>query len=355
MQQLSDGDGNETTDSPRATDILCGRGLAFFYHAGNVSFRVAIASNVAKYIAAQSKNEKTLVVRAVVQGILESGARFLKKHGTKGGLWIVAGPKTCRQKVGHALRDASTNKVQCVATLHKHMQDHASLHDGHRHHDIIKLAALSSSSVANLCRGGAPSKSTQLRRLKRMCAGHKDCDKDRKDPQLVSDKQQQLCTTTTRPPCQNVAMVDDAQRANQQSALLCAQSCSNGTLRNSAEEALPNNLDRTTWFSPPPTRNVTPSPHFDCQPNRTEVSDPPRNDDASTLAFHEWIDHTPRIENDKCCLARVYDINEDDGDEAEFRSLLALLVHDDETKDHDDSTCNIKGADDSNLAASQDM
>lgn len=121
----------EIVSVPSKLDILCGRGLASFNHEGNVQFRFIIASNIAKYRAASRKPEKTTIVRKIVDDIHESGGRFLRRLPQKrtnvipykesaggkerpGSSWVVLGTKQAREKVGHALRDACTDKIKCM-------------------------------------------------------------------------------------------------------------------------------------------------------------------------------------------------------------------------------------------------
>lgn len=102
---------------PSKEDVLCGRGKTCFEHQGNISFRFIVASNMSNYIAATRRKEKTRVARSIIKEVVERGGRFLKKNSCGG--WYDAGMKAAKEKVGHALRDASTDRVKCMTRMHK--------------------------------------------------------------------------------------------------------------------------------------------------------------------------------------------------------------------------------------------
>jgi hypothetical protein len=92
--------------TPGNLDVCCGRGKRNWNHAGNVYFRNVIRNNVDRYIAAPSKNDKTLVVISIVDEIRGQGGRFLKEDSC--GRWYDIGDAQARDKVGHSLRDQVT-------------------------------------------------------------------------------------------------------------------------------------------------------------------------------------------------------------------------------------------------------
>jgi hypothetical protein len=84
-------------------DIICGRSRTAFNNVGNKRFRVTIAMNLPRFMAASTKSHKSEVIRSTVQIMLyENGTRFLKR--TKQGL-VQLNERGAREKVGHALRD----------------------------------------------------------------------------------------------------------------------------------------------------------------------------------------------------------------------------------------------------------
>lgn len=109
---------SERVETPTNLDILCGRGRAHFQHEGNVRFRMMIAAHLGSYQNAESRFVKTKIIRALTSGILAASGRFLKRS-SKSEPWSVMGYEGCLHKVGHALRDACANKVQCVVDTHR--------------------------------------------------------------------------------------------------------------------------------------------------------------------------------------------------------------------------------------------
>jgi len=108
---------NDTTqpiDEPMDFDILLGRGKTSFNHVGNRRFRVFIGLHLRRYMDAQSRMEKTLVVNSVVEAIQEAGGRFLKQDA-KSKKWFQVNSKMAREKVGHALRDAVGIRMKMAA------------------------------------------------------------------------------------------------------------------------------------------------------------------------------------------------------------------------------------------------
>eukprot|EP00540_Astrosyne_radiata_P013815 CAMPEP_0116864208 /NCGR_PEP_ID=MMETSP0418-20121206/24687_1 /TAXON_ID=1158023 /ORGANISM="Astrosyne radiata, Strain 13vi08-1A" /LENGTH=378 /DNA_ID=CAMNT_0004499389 /DNA_START=64 /DNA_END=1200 /DNA_ORIENTATION=+ len=102
---------------PTENDVLCGRGRNCFEHEGNKRFRQIVVKNISKYLEAASRKKKTIVVRSIIEQVHGSGGRFLKKNSR--GLWYDSGMRGAKEKVGHSLRDASTDRVKCMTEMHK--------------------------------------------------------------------------------------------------------------------------------------------------------------------------------------------------------------------------------------------
>ncbi|CAB9512994.1 expressed unknown protein [Seminavis robusta] len=103
----SSADGGDTIDTVHDADVLCGRGKSSFNHPGNKRFRDLITSSIQEYDRADSRLEKSLVVHSIVEGIRSVGGRFLKTDQDTG-KWTELDDRACREKVGHAIRDAAT-------------------------------------------------------------------------------------------------------------------------------------------------------------------------------------------------------------------------------------------------------
>jgi hypothetical protein len=90
--------------TPKATDILCGRGNVFSNHDGNRYFGRIIRANLKQYRDAVSRPEKIRVVDNILQDIRSEGVRFAKlDNETK--RWYELNDVLAHQKIGHAIRD----------------------------------------------------------------------------------------------------------------------------------------------------------------------------------------------------------------------------------------------------------
>merc|ERR1739838_572923 len=87
-------------------DIICGRNNGAHNWVGNRRFRITIMMNLKRYTDAPTREEKTQVIKSVIEMLLdteEAGARFIKKVGE--GMYVRLKDKQIREKVGHAFRD----------------------------------------------------------------------------------------------------------------------------------------------------------------------------------------------------------------------------------------------------------
>ena len=95
---------------PADIDVIFGRERPIFEHPGNRRFRGTIAMNVNRYESSKTRQGKSKIVREVYSSMREEGIRFLKPCTT--GI-VIAGyhevdDKVARNKVAHAIRDASS-------------------------------------------------------------------------------------------------------------------------------------------------------------------------------------------------------------------------------------------------------
>lgn len=65
--------------TPESLDVLCGRGISCHQHPGNKFLRQLIDRNLPKYASADSKSDKSSILRDIIRSILTQGGRFLKK------------------------------------------------------------------------------------------------------------------------------------------------------------------------------------------------------------------------------------------------------------------------------------
>ena len=90
---------------PGPYDIICGRNCDAQKWIGNRRFRVTIMIFLEQYLAAKTRDDKSLVIKSVIALLQDCGgvgARFIKKVGAT---YIPIEEKQIREKIGHAFRD----------------------------------------------------------------------------------------------------------------------------------------------------------------------------------------------------------------------------------------------------------
>jgi hypothetical protein len=94
---------------PGNKDVICGKGNAYCTHPGNSLYKTIVGCNLERYENTPKKNEKSLVISAVLGELLSQGFRFVKKD-RKTKQWFELGRKKSHEKVGHTLRDMPNYK-----------------------------------------------------------------------------------------------------------------------------------------------------------------------------------------------------------------------------------------------------
>lgn len=89
---------------PTGKDILCGRGRGNFLHEGNKLYISILRKNLKEYLGARKREEKSVIIKAVVSSLTERGFRFLKQDGTRGG-WCELTSAMAYCRTAHAIRD----------------------------------------------------------------------------------------------------------------------------------------------------------------------------------------------------------------------------------------------------------
>lgn len=92
----SEEDPSSIIELPTRHDVLTGKGRPIQHHPGNVRFRDIVDQHMDEYNATK-KGSKAIVIRKVINAVLESSGRFLAK--TKQGWWQVASDQEARDKV----------------------------------------------------------------------------------------------------------------------------------------------------------------------------------------------------------------------------------------------------------------
>ena len=93
-------------------DVLCGRDKKCYNNIGNRRFRILINSNLPRYLDCLNRPERSAMIFALTKELCCckttcSPIRFFKKQKHSEGL-IELDFKGCREKIGHALRDAAS-------------------------------------------------------------------------------------------------------------------------------------------------------------------------------------------------------------------------------------------------------
>lgn len=97
-------------ESPAEMDILCGsKSKAISRHPGNMLLQEKVQECVDDYEKAKTKQDRILINRRIIQFMqTKYGSRFLKRASN--GSWIVAEEQAVRDKVSHAIRNATLKK-----------------------------------------------------------------------------------------------------------------------------------------------------------------------------------------------------------------------------------------------------
>jgi hypothetical protein len=85
---------------PGERDVICGRGRNARDHPGNVAFRKFIEKEVERYVTADSKTDKSIIVLEIVKSVRAQspGGGFVKRR--ENGQWFEVGMHDAREKVG---------------------------------------------------------------------------------------------------------------------------------------------------------------------------------------------------------------------------------------------------------------
>ena len=87
-------------------DIMCGRHKKALHHEGNRKFRALISKFLPRYFQYSGRVDRAILALDIMEAVAKSGGYFLKQN-RETGEWVELSDKEKRNKVGHALRDAS--------------------------------------------------------------------------------------------------------------------------------------------------------------------------------------------------------------------------------------------------------
>ena len=107
-------------------DIVCGRGAPTNYHYGNQVFRELMEDHQTSYLCAK-RSEKPQIAMKLLDVVKSTGARFVKRQKTAGGLtWIEINDRGAYEKICQALRDGAPGLRGYVALSSVSMKKQSS-------------------------------------------------------------------------------------------------------------------------------------------------------------------------------------------------------------------------------------
>jgi len=106
--------------TPCDSDVICARGVEYYQHAGNVSYRMVIEHSLERYCASTTKLDKSIIVVDVVKNMRsmnkssgfegDSVAAKFVRFDNKSQLWYEIGDEAARQKTGQTIREILTKR-----------------------------------------------------------------------------------------------------------------------------------------------------------------------------------------------------------------------------------------------------
>lgn len=68
---------------PQPFDVICSRHKENATHPGNLRFRLCVEMRLQRYVDAQSRREKTKIVKEIIDAVRASGGKFIRQQATK--------------------------------------------------------------------------------------------------------------------------------------------------------------------------------------------------------------------------------------------------------------------------------
>lgn len=93
---------------PTSLDIICGRGQKY-HHIGNWRLRTIVMLSMDAYMGTVSRIQKGKILDSIIASVKSAGGRFVRRDPEKN-CWIEVNQTTARDKVGHSLRDANSER-----------------------------------------------------------------------------------------------------------------------------------------------------------------------------------------------------------------------------------------------------
>ena len=118
-----------------AYDVICGRGNQCRDHHGNIFFRKVIEENLANYLRAKTKSDKSNVVSQIVDAVRQEGGDFVRLEESNA-RWCQVSERALREKVGQSLRDVLHTQYR---SSNKAKKRRKKVENAKEHEDITSL------------------------------------------------------------------------------------------------------------------------------------------------------------------------------------------------------------------------
>lgn len=118
-----------------AYDVICGRGNQCRDHHGNIFFRKVIEKNLANYVQAKTKSDKSNVVSQIVDAVRKEGGDFVRIEESNE-RWCPVSERALREKVGQSLRDVLHTQYR---SSNKAKKRRKKVENAQQHEDVNSL------------------------------------------------------------------------------------------------------------------------------------------------------------------------------------------------------------------------
>lgn len=118
-----------------AYDVICGRGNQCRDHHGNIFFRKVIEKNLANYLRAKTKSDKSNVVSQIVDAVRQEGGAFVRIEESNE-RWCLVSERALREKVGQSLRDVLHTQYR---SSNKAKKRRKKVENAQQHEDVTSL------------------------------------------------------------------------------------------------------------------------------------------------------------------------------------------------------------------------
>ena len=133
-----------------SVDVLCGRDKRAFNNVGNRRMRVLVSMLLPKYLAANSRQAKSLIIKELAESIRDCGGRFLKWSPSLHAYQELS-DKKAHEKCSHAFRDMVSARSHAASSSCSSSSSTSSCHNAsHRQEEQPKKNAIATTAPRTL-------------------------------------------------------------------------------------------------------------------------------------------------------------------------------------------------------------